>query len=107
MDYPESSAPDGRPAGDGSAARPARQRKTIEQRIAAEEEKLRKLRAQARSMERKARNHRLITSAATIEAEAGVELDERTARWLGRKLAAELANPDSDVARHFSRGGER
>ena len=45
-----------------------------------------------RNEERAKRNHRLIASAATIEAEAGhVELDERIAAWLGRVLANEIA----------------
>ena len=88
--------------------RPCRSRErrldpTLEQRIATKEQELKKLKRQARSEERKARTHRLVTSAATIEAEAGhVELDETMAQWLGRALAAELANPESEIARHVS-----
>lgn len=89
-------------------ARPKRQRKTLEQRIAAKEQELRKLKQQARNEERKARTRRLVTSAATIEAEAGhVELDETIARWLGRALAAELAKPESEIARHVSARASR
>lgn len=86
-----------------SPQKPKRQRKTTKQQIAEAEQRLRKLKQKARSEERKARTRRLVTSAATIEAEAGhVELDETIARWLGQTLAAELAKPDSEIARHAS-----
>lgn len=106
----ETPRPDAAASRETPHARPKRQRKTLEQRIAAKEQELKKLKAQARSAERKARTHRLVTSAATIEAEAGhVELDETLARWLGQALAAELARPESEIARHVaaraSRGG--
>lgn len=88
--------------------KPKRRRKTIDQQIAEAEQRLRKLKRQARNEERKARTHRLVTSAATIEAEAGrVELDETIARWLGQTLAAELAKPDSEIARHVSARASR
>lgn len=81
--------------------KPQRRRKTIDQQIAEAEQRLRKLKRQARNEERKARTRRLVTSAATIEAEAGrVELDETIARWLGQVLAAELAKPESEIAQH-------
>ncbi|WP_302756391.1 hypothetical protein [Collinsella intestinalis] len=81
-----------------------RQAKTLEQRIAAKEEELRKLKQQAKNEARRLRTRRLVTSAATIEAEAGhVELDETIARWLGQRLAMELANPESELAKHVAR----
>lgn len=85
-----------------------RRRKTINQQIAEAEQRLRKLKQQARNEERKARTRRLVTSAATIEAEAGhVELDETLARWLGQMLAAEMAKPESEIARHVSARASR
>ena len=99
----ETPRPDASASREAPPAKPKRQRKTLEQRIATKEQELKKLKRQARSEERKARTHRLVTSAATIEAEAGhVELDETMAQWLGRALAAELANPESEIARHVS-----
>ena len=87
-----------------------RQRKTTEQQIAAMEEKLRQLKKKAAAEQRKARNHRLITSAATIEAESGIELDEDVSRWLGRVLKSQVENhSDSEIARHVidrDKGGE-
>ena len=80
-----------------------RQRKTLEQRIAAKEEELKKLKKQAANEARKARNHRLITSAATIEAESGYELDENVARWLGHVLKHNVENrTDSDISKYVS-----
>ena len=93
--------------------KPKRVKKTIDQQIAEAEERLKKLKAKQRNEERAKRNHRLIASAATIEAEAGhVELDERIAAWLGRILANEIANrPDGEIARYIeqrdSKGGDR
>lgn len=93
--------------------KPKRVKKTIDQQIAETEERLKKLKAKQRNEERAKRNHRLIASAATIEAEAGhVELDERIAAWLGRILANEIANrPDGEIARYIeqrdSKGGDR
>lgn len=97
----ETPRPDATASRETPHEKPKRRRKTIDQQIAEAEQRLRKLKQQARNEERKARTHRLVTSAATIEAEAGrVELDETIARWLGRMLAAELAKPDSEIARH-------
>lgn len=88
-------------------AKPKRKRvkKSLEQQVAEAEEHLKKLKAKQRAEERTKRNHRLIASAATIEAEAGhVELDERIAAWLGRVLANEIANkPDGEIARYIAR----
>lgn len=104
----ETPRPDAAASWETPPARPKRQRKTLEQRIAAKEQELKKLKRQARNEERKARTHRLVTSAATIEAEAGhVELDETMARWLGRALAAELAKPESEIAQHVSARSSR
>ena len=104
----------GTPRPDEAASRetppekPKRRRKTIDQQIAEAEQRLKKLKRQARNEERKARTRRLVTSAATIEAEAGrVELDETIARWLGRALAEELAKPDSEIARHVDARASR
>lgn len=78
-----------------------RQKKSIDQQIAETEERLKKLKAKQRNEERTRRNHRLITSAATIEARAGhVELDQRIAEWLGDKLADELASDWTDLAQY-------
>lgn len=100
--------PDAEPSRETPPKKPKRQRKTIEQQIADTEQKLKKLKQKARNEERKARTHRLVTSAATIEAEAGhVELDETIARWLGQVLAAELAKPESEIARHVSARASR
>lgn len=88
-------------------AKPKRKRvkKTLEQQVAEAEERLKKLKTKQRNEERAKRNHRLIASAATIEAEAGhVELDERIAGWLGRVLANEIAGkPDGEIARYIAR----
>ena len=100
--------PDAAASREPPPGKPKRRRKTIDQQIAEAEQRLRKLKQQARNEERKARTHRLVTSAATIEAEAGrVELDETIARWLGRTLAAELAKPDSEIARHVGARASR
>lgn len=82
-----------------------RVKKTTSQKIAEAEQELKKLQAQLRKEQREARTHRLITSAATIEAEAGrVELDERIARWLGRVLANEIAcKPEGEIAQYIAR----
>ena len=78
-----------------------RQRRTTEQQIAAMEEKLRQLKKKAAAEQRKARNHRLITSAATIEAEAGYELDENVARWLGRVLKNNVeGHPETEISKY-------
>lgn len=99
----ETPLPDAEPSRETPLKKSKRQRKTIEQQIADTEQKLKKLKQRARSEERKARTHRLVTSAATIEAEAGhVELDEAMAHWLGQTLAAELKKPESEIARHVS-----
>ena len=98
-----------------TAPKPKRKRvkKTTSQKIAEAEQELKKLQAQLRKEQREARTHRLITSAATIEAEAGhIELDERIARWLGRVLANEIiCKPDGEIAQYIARrdseGGER
>ena len=76
-----------------------RYKKTLDQQVAAAELRLKAL----KEKQRKARDHRLIVSASTIESEAGhVELDERVARWLGRVLANELAmRPDGEIARYI------
>lgn len=104
----ETPQPDAAASHETPREKPKRQRKTLEQRIAAKEQELKKLKAQARGAERKARTHRLVTSAATIEAEAGhVELDETIARWLGRALATEMARPESEIARHVSARASR
>lgn len=88
-------------------AKPKRKRvkKTLDQQVAETEERLKKLKAKQRSEERAKRNHRLIASAATIEAEAGhIELDERIAAWLGRVLANEIASkPEGEIARYIAR----
>lgn len=96
---------------DTQPAKPKRKRvkKTLEQQVAEAEERLKKLKAKQRNEERAKRNHRLIASAATIEAEAGhIELDERIAAWLGRVLANEIANkPEGEIARYIAwRDGE-
>lgn len=96
---------------DTQPAKPKRKRvkKTLEQQVAEAEERLKKLKAKQRNEERAKRNHRLIASAATIEAEAGhIELDERIATWLGRVLANEIANkPEGEIARYIAwRDGE-
>lgn len=87
-------------------AKPKRKRvkKTLDQQVAETEERLKKLKAKQRSEERAKRNHRLIASAATIEAEAGhIELDERIAAWLGRVLANEIASkPEGEIARYIT-----
>lgn len=85
--------------------KPRRVRKTIDQQVAEAEERLKKLKAKQRNEERVKRNHRLIASAAAIEAEAGhIELDERIATWLGRVLANEIASkPDGEIARYIAR----
>lgn len=87
-------------------AKPKRKRvkKTIDQQVAEAEERLKKLKAKQRNEERTKRNHRLIASAATIEAEAGhVELDERIATWLGRVLANEIASkPEGEISRYIA-----
>lgn len=99
----ETPRPDATASRETPHEKPKRRRKTIDQQIAEAEQRLKKLKRQARNEERKARTRRLVTSAATIEAEAGrVELDETIARWLGRALAEELAKPDSEIARHVS-----
>lgn len=99
----ETPRPDAAASRETPPGKPKRRRKTIDQQIAEAEQRLRKLKQQARNEERKARTRRLVTSAATIEAEAGrVELDETIARWLGRTLAEELAKPDSEITRHVS-----
>lgn len=104
----ETPRPDAAASRETPPGKPKRRRKTIDQQIAEAEQRLKKLKRQARNEERKARTHRLVTSAATIEAEAGrVELDETIARWLGRALAAELAKPDSEIARHVSARASR
>lgn len=104
----ETPRPDAAASREASPGKPKRRRKTIDQQIAEAEQRLRKLKQQARNEERKARTHRLVTSAATIEAEAGhVELDETIARWLGQTLAAEIAKPDSEIARHVSARASR
>lgn len=84
--------------------KPKRVKKTIDQQVAEAEERLKKLKAKQRNEERTKRNHRLIASAATIEAEAGhVELDERIATWLGRALANEIASkPEGEIARYIA-----
>lgn len=91
---------------DAQPAKPKRKRakKTLDQQVAEAEERLKKLKAKQRNEERAKRNHRLIASAATIEAEAGhVELDERIAAWLGRVLANEIANkPEGEIARYIA-----
>lgn len=100
---------------DAQPTKPKRKRvkKTLDQQVAEAEERLKKLKTKQRNEERAKRNHRLIASAATIEAEADhIELDERIAAWLGRVLANELANkPDGEIARYIalrdSKGGER
>lgn len=86
-----------------------RVKKTLDQQVAEAEERLKKLKAKQRNEERAKRNHRLIASAATIEAEAGhVELDERIAAWLGRILANEIANrPDGEIARYIAQRDKR
>lgn len=87
-------------------AKPKRKRvkKTIDQQVAEAEERLKKLKAKQRNEERTKRNHRLIASAATIEAEAGhVELDERIATWLGRVLANEIdSKPEGEISRYIA-----
>lgn len=62
-------------------------RKTLDQRIEEQEAKLRKLKAQARAEARKERTHRLVASAAKIEAEAGIELDAEWASAIARAIA--------------------
>lgn len=96
---------------DAQPAKPKRKRvkKTLDQQVAEAEERLKKLKTKQRNEERAKRNHRLIASAATIEAEAGhIELDERIAAWLGRVLANEIAsNPEGEIARYIAwRGGK-
>ena len=93
-------------------AKPKRKRvkKTIDQQVAEAEERLKKINeaydriTKQRNEERTKRNHRLIASAATIEAEAGhVELDERIATWLGRVLANEIASkPEGEISRYIA-----
>lgn len=63
-------------------------KKTLEQRIAEKEQELRRLKAQARAADRKARTHRLVASAAKIEADAGIELDELWATAIARAIAS-------------------
>lgn len=100
---------------DAQPTKPKRKRvkKTLDQQVAEAEERLKKLKIKQRNEERAKRNHRLIASAATIEAEAGhIELDERIAGWLGRVLTNEIANrPDGEIARYIaqrdSKGGDR
>ena len=91
---------------DAQPAKPKRKRvkKTLDQQVAEAEERLKKLKTKQRNEERAKRNHRLIASAATIEAEAGhVELDERIAVWLGRVLANEIASkPEGEIARYIA-----
>lgn len=92
-------------------AKPKRKRikKTLDQQVAEAEERLKKLKAKQRNEERAKRNHRLIASAATIEAEAGhIELDERIAAWLGRVLANEIVGrPDGEIARYIAQRDRR
>lgn len=90
-------------------AQPAKQKrkrvkKTLDQQVAEAEERLKKLKTKQRNEERAKRNHRLIASAATIEAESGhIELDERIATWLGRTLATEIVGrPDGEIARYIA-----
>ena len=104
----ETPRPDAAASRETPPKKPKRRRKTIDQQIAEAEQRLKKLKRQARNEERKARTRRLVTSAATIEAEAGhVELDETIARWLGQALAAEMAKPESEIARHVSARASR
>lgn len=85
--------------------KPKRVKKTIDQQVAEAEERLKKLKRKQRNEERAARTHRLVASAAAIEAEADhIELDERIAKWLGRVLANEIASkPDGEIARYIAR----
>jgi len=91
---------------DAQPAKPKRKRvkKTLDQQVAEAEERLKKLKTKQRNEERTKRNHRLIASAATIEAEAGhIELDERIAAWLGRVLANEISGkPEGEIARYIA-----
>lgn len=115
MAYPGMTEPTISEYTEAQPAKPKRKRakKTIDQQVAEAEERLKKLKIKQRNEERAKRNHRLIASAATIEAEAGhIELDERIAGWLGRVLTNEIANrPDGEIARYIaqrdSKGGDR
>ena len=72
-------------------------RKTREQQIAYYKERIKKLQQAEKKAARKARNHRLIASAATIESESGIELDEYLSRILGKYLRT-LAEKDAAIA---------
>lgn len=61
-------------AGNAAAPKRARVRKTVDQQIAETEQRLRRLKAQARSEERKARTKRLIETGAVVESALGMEL---------------------------------
>ncbi len=97
------------------AQKRARSRKSIDQQIAETEERLRKLRAQAKSAERKARTKRLIETGAVVEKALGIELAEQADR---ERLLAVLCKPRtgndggtwtwaSELARELTGGGER
>lgn len=66
--------------GEAADKKPKRQKKTLEQRIAAKEAELKKLKAQAKGEERKARTKRLIETGATIENALGIEFSEKVDR---------------------------
>lgn len=86
----ETPRPDAAASRETPPGKPKRRRKTIDQQIAEAEQRLKKLKRQAQNEERKARTHRLVTSAATIEAVvrqsgmAGFEIDNETASEMAR-----------------------
>lgn len=62
-------------------------KKTKEQLIAYHQEQIKRLQKQAKAQARKERAHRLVASAAKIEAVSGLELNEALATFAGEYLA--------------------
>ena len=82
----------------GMSMRPARGRRTLEQRIAAKEDELRRLKAQARDEERKARTKRLIETGAVVEKALGTQFtDTRDRERLERTLTVARRQSDGST----------
>lgn len=105
-------------AGNAAAPKRTRVRKTVDQQIAETEERLRRLKAQARSEERKARTKRLIETGAVVESALGMELATQEQREaLAAVLREERAGNDgsrwtwaaaiSDAVTKRADGGDR